>query len=271
MPVFNGRGEVVAYERSVDPSQLMRLNPDTHLGRMIGVWRGRQIEEAVGQGMNKRLVDALHEMYAQAKQDGWATRKGEFVDLKDPKVQANDPVIRDAMSLMTFDTRDYVESVFGDHFYVRRDMLNDAIGYRKASVTDAWNGTTRWSDQTQENIRNLAIAFAGNDAYRYLNNFEKFTQGVVQEAKLLIVVKSVVVPMANFASNITQLLMRGVPMFTILREMPRKLNEVHAYASSLHRRVQAEAELRAAEGANDARLVLKLKAEIQNIEDGHPD
>ena len=45
IPVYANNGTVVAYERSVDPTQAARLNQSTHFANNVGVWRGRQVEE----------------------------------------------------------------------------------------------------------------------------------------------------------------------------------------------------------------------------------
>lgn len=91
----------------------------------------------------------------------------------------------------------------------------------------------------------------------------------MRNAKTLIVVKSIIVPINNFTSNITYMVERGVPWTHIFSAMPKKLAEVEAYTQSRLREVQADAELRAAEGAGDIREVHKLTAELQSIRDSH--
>ncbi|MNL14480.1 hypothetical protein D3C87_1354190 [compost metagenome] len=68
-------------------------------------------------------------------------------------------------------------------------------------------------------------------------------------------------------SNMFQLAARGVPVKAMAKAMPSKLAEVEAYTKSLVRRIEAEAELRAARG--EPRLERKLKTEIQSINDSH--
>jgi hypothetical protein len=41
LPIFNADGKIVGYQRPMAPEHLSRLNRDTHLGRMLGVWSGR--------------------------------------------------------------------------------------------------------------------------------------------------------------------------------------------------------------------------------------
>lgn len=262
MPVYREDGSVQAYERSVDPNQLQRLNTEDHFAKMVGVWRGRQMEEAKSQFFNDALVDKLHDMY---KKDVAAGRGTEYVNVLGSK---KDAVLADAIALMNQETRDRAEGLFGKgEFWVRKDMLNDAFGYRMASVGDAWTGNSRLTPETQDAIKKMALGVFGNKAYKYVMNTEQAVQGAVKTAKTLIVVKSVVIPVVNFLANIYQMVGRGVPIKTIMTGLPKKTAEIHSYVSSRLRQVEAEAELRAAEG--NLTKTRKLQAEIQSITDAH--
>lgn len=233
---------------------------------MAGVWRGRQVEEAVAQEFNVQLVDKLKSMYtADMRSD--SSNRAQYVDLWDPKSYGNDPVLKDAVSLMTPETRAYVKSVFGNEFMVRRDMIKDAIGYRKASIGDAWTGTSRWSPEVQTAVKTVTMAIMGNKAYGLLVNSEAVVKDVVKEAKSLIMIKSLVMPAINIASDTVQLLGRGVPVADIVRSTPKKMVEVNAYVKGRVRKMEAEGEFYVAQGTKDFNKQLKLKAEIQSISD----
>ena len=262
LPVYDGAGKVVAFERSADPIQLARVAGDNHLGKMIGNWRGRQVEEGQSQHFNERLVDALKAMYSKDMKES-PSNQAQYVDV----FASGDAVIRDASNLFNRETRDYIKSVFGDEFYVRKDMLNDALGYRSASIGDAWTGTSRWSPKTQQTVKDLAISAFGNKAYQYTVNAEKTLKNLVSDARVLIVVKSVIVPVSNMMSNVYQLAARGVPLANVVKGMAKKTAEVDQYVKSRIRQIEAEAELRAA--TDDPVGSRKLKAEIQSITDGH--
>ncbi|QDH83729.1 putative virion-associated RNA polymerase [Achromobacter phage vB_AxyP_19-32_Axy04] len=261
LPVYAQDGSVVAYERSVDPVQFDRINKDQHFANMVGAWRGRQMEEAKAQFFNDALVDNLHKMY---EKDVAAGRANEYVNMFDVK----DPVLADAWKLVNQATQDRAEGLFGKgEFWVRKDMLNDAFGYRMASVGDAWTGNSRLSAPTQEAIKKMALGLFGNEAYKYVMNTEQAIQGAVKTAKTLIVVKSVVIPVVNFLANVYQMVGRGVPIKNIVTGLPKKTAEIHNYVNSRLRQVELEAELRAAEG--DPVKERKINAEIQSITDAH--
>ncbi|WP_241362622.1 hypothetical protein [Escherichia coli] len=263
LPVYDDKGNVVAYEQSIDPNMLKHIEGENHLARAIGVWRGRQVEEAKAQRFNDMLIENLHSMYENDIKMS-ASNKSQYVNLLGSKL---DPVTADALKLMNSETRQKAESLFGPgELWVRRDMLNDALGYRAASVGDAWSGNSRWSPETLDTFKKVMLGVFGNRAYKYVMGGENLVQNLVKEAKTLIVVKSVVVPAVNFLANLYQMVARGVPVKNIAKSIPQKTAEINQYLKSRLRQVDAEAELRAATNPNQIR---KLKAEIQSITDSH--
>lgn len=263
LPVYDANGNVVAYEQSIDPNMLKHIEGENHLARAIGVWRGRQVEEAKAQRFNDMLIENLYSMYENDIKMS-ASSKSQYVNLLGSKL---DPVTADALKLMNSETRQKAESLFGEgELWVRRDMLNDALGYRAASVGDAWSGNSRWSPETLDTFKKAMLGVFGNRAYKYVMGGENLVQNLVKEAKTLIVVKSVVVPAVNFLANLYQMVGRGVPVKNIAKSIPQKTAEINQYLKSRLRQVDAEAELRAATNPNQIR---KLKAEIQSITDSH--
>ena len=263
MPVYNSVGDVVAFERSLDPEIMQRVQGEQHLAKQVGIWRGRQFEEANAQIFNEGLLDALKAMYDKDLKDS-ARNKDQYVNV----LASKDPVLQDSLALMNVETQDYAEGLFGkDELWVRKDMLNDAFGYRSATIGDAWTGNSRWSPKTQEAVKNLAVSAFGNKAYRFALDAERTIENFVSDAKVLIVVKSVIVPISNLMSNVYQLVARGVPMASIIKGFPKKTAEIDGYVKSRVRQIELEAELRAAAG--DITAERKLKTEIQSITDGH--
>lgn len=262
LPVFNEQGEVIAYERSLDPAIMKRTLGEQDLHKAIGQWRGRQVEEGFSQVFNNALMTNLKTMYERDLRANPDNAR-QYVDV----LASKDPVIRDAVRLMNHETKAMAEKLFGKTLMVRRELLYDVMGYRAASLGDAWTGNSRWSPETLKAVRNIATAAFGNDAYKTFMKAEKMIQNVVSDAKVLVVVKSVVVPMANLLSNFLQLAARGVPVAAMTKAVPKKLAEIESYTRSLVRLIEAEAELRASRG--DARVERKLKTEIQAINDDH--
>ena len=266
LPVYNAKGDVVAYERSADPAMLQALNYNTNFGEVMGAWKGRLAEETLAVQSNQVSVEYMAEMYRKDTFNNSAN-KAQYVDLFDGKLHNKYPVIEDALKLFTPSTVDAIHAQFPDgRFWVRKDMLDNVIGYRSATVGDAWTGNTYWSKETQEAIRKTAMLAFGNKAYAMLVNAEQTLQGVVQDAKTLIIIKSIVVPVANMMANMLQLVARGVPVRSILAGLPKKLAETRQYVASEKRAIEAEAELHA---TTDAAKQRRLKVEIQSIRDSY--
>ena len=263
IPIFNDKGAIVAFERSIDPVQLERLNPSTHLAKMLGTWMGRQAEESLAWEVNRDALARAADMWNNEKH----SKTNEYINVLDPNA-IKDPIMKDALSLMPKQVREEAQALFGKNkFMVRKDVFEDLFGYRDASLTDFWTGNSRWSPETQKRIRGALEGVFGKKALTTLATNEQRLKNLVKDAKTLIVVKSVVVPVANFIANIYQLSASGVPIQNIIRGMRDKVLEADTYTKSTIRKMELQVELLAAEG-NPTRAN-KLKAQIQSIEDSH--
>lgn len=263
MPVFDQDGSIIAYERSMDPAQLHKLERESDLLKVIGIWRGRQSEERAAIEVNKELVNRLHDIWINRG----VGREDEYVDLLDPKSH-KDPVVADAVKLFTSEMLEEIKQTYGgDGFMVRKDMVNDSIGYRSASLGDLWTGVTRIPPETAKVAANIATAIAGPKAYQYLVTGEKLLQNFVGDAKNTIVVRSIVVPVANIVSNVYQLVSRGVPLNDIVRGMPKKLAEIRSYHANRLLEVRLENEILV--NKDNLTKLKPLQTRLQSIRDSH--
>lgn len=265
MPVFDASGNVIALERAVDPRVTAKLEKSTDLARMIGVWRGRQVEESMSQMYNDALVGRLKTMY-DTDMAASRSNQSQYVNLLSSKVAKDNAIIADAVSLFTQETMATIKAEFGDEFWVRRDMIRDAIGERAASVGDIWNGVTKLNESDRNDLRKALVGAFGINTYRNLVRGEEIIQNFMADMRTLIVVKSMIVPAVNFVSNVYQLVGRGVPMTSIARGMPAKLAEIDSYAKTRLRQIEVEAEIRAS--ANPAQT-RRLETELESITDAH--
>lgn len=262
-PIYNEDGKVIAFERMADPKVLAYLNPSYDLAAALGAWRGRQTEEMAAKKVNREMVNRVYKIWEEGKKQ---LHHNQFVRVDTSK----DPVIADAWSIMPQDIKDYIKEVYGDTgFMVRRDMVNDVIGARSATIGDFWTGNSRWNPEIQKGIRDLLMGFLGNKGYRILVNAESFIQDTITDAKILIVIKSVVVPAINFLSNIRQLISVGVPIRHIFSGMKTKTAELNSYIKRKERERQLESELFVAQGQNDSVKIRKLTARIQALQDSY--
>lgn len=154
LPVLDGKGQIIAYERHMAPKALAALEPNTHMGEMLGSWKGRQAEEELAQDYNRQLIDNLKTIWDRDK----AKRGNEFVDLSDTD-NHKDRIYTDSWEMVPNDLKAYIKEVFGeDGFPIRKDMINNAVGYRAASITDPWTGISRMDEKHQEAFVKVATA-----------------------------------------------------------------------------------------------------------------
>lgn len=262
LPVYDAKGQITAYERHMAPHALAALERNTHMGEMLGAWAGRQAEEELGGQYNRMLVDNLKKIWDRDK----AKRSDEFVDLSDADAH-KDRVYADSWEMVPNDLRDYIKEVFGeDGFPIRKDMINNAVGYRAASITDAWTGISRMSDEHQKAFVKIVTAIHG-DAYTYLATAEKAIQAGVSVVKSTIVVRSIIIPMANLASNFLQLSLQGVSIRDMVSGYQTKLVEITKYQKNLKRAIDIKAEITAQRNNHDA--VRRLETELRSLEDSN--
>ena len=237
---------------------------------MTGAWRGRQAEETAAQESNRQLIDVLKGIWDKGVKEG---KQNEFVNIATLDPKTTDKILLEAASLVPSQTVGYVKEVFGPGtFMVRRDMLLDTFGARQASVGDLFSGDTRWNPKAAREFEKVItgmFGMFGKDAFNTLVGSEQNIQDVIANVKQTIVVKSVIVPVANAISNMVQLLNRGVPFKAIIHGFGAKSSEINSYVKRRQREIDLEADLRAAEGKNDTGAALKIGNQIQSIRDSY--
>ncbi len=258
MPVFSGSGDVVGYERPMEGGMIEKfVQRDENMAAILGAWRGRQAEEELSEKFNEALADALYAMWKNATVEEQS--QYENIALSPNKTVA------DAWDKMPERMKEYVQNHFGeDTFMVKRNMVDDAVGYRSASIGDAFTGNTEMPKPLMDAIQTVALAAFGSDAYRYLVNTESIIQTIVSSAKLTIVVKSGVVMVGNIISNVFHLsMLRGVPI-TDWAKAPAKIMETNRFLKNKVRKSQIEAELAS---TNNTQTIATLKSELKSLDD----
>ena len=230
IPVFTvdqGTLSIQSYDLFINDDQVMKkLEFQDTLPEMMGFWAGRQKEEQVAEAYNMTCLDLLLKSFDPL-------RKSQYVDIMDPR-QLN-KVQRDAVNQIPWHVRVLGSKMFKDKYgmdgiWVRKDILKDVIGQRSASVMDVFNGINNLPPAVENGIRACLKAIFGNQAYNIAVGVEQSIQGLVSEARRIIVIKSCKVMMLNNFGNIWQLIANGVPISYILKEIPKLLKESETYA-----------------------------------------
>ena len=131
---------------------IQTLKKNDHLGEMVGAWAGRHVEEAMAEEFNKKLVSALHKIW---ERDGQRGRRDEFVDLSDDSKTSQ--IQKDAWGMIPKEAKKEIKRLFGEYgFMVRKDMIDNAVGYRGYSISEAWTGPSNMSPEVRKVIRDVA-------------------------------------------------------------------------------------------------------------------
>lgn len=243
VPVFNAYGKVVAYDCVADTELTNNIYQyESDFTKNLGNWMGRQFEEDTAAAWNTMFIDKLGEAWKEAKRTGYTEG---FVDV----FKINDPVIKDALKNLSKGAREAISNSFGeDGFMVRRDMVEDVIGHRRASIVDAWTGNSRWSPETLEKITSLAGSILGKKAMNRLLIGERVLQAASSYARDRIVIASGLVSLANLKGNAMFLITSGVPLTSIISDSLHMVKETEMYNRGRKRIVQLEMRRNAIDG-----------------------
>lgn len=262
-PLYNEQGQIYAYERLVDPTDVNNaIETQQNAAVALGQWMGRQHEEIHGARINEVLLDRLTDMWTRANNQ---SRTNEFVDLFE--LAKTDPVIADALRLMPDDMKSRVMARMDGKFMVRRTMYDNVIGFRSMSIGDLWTGNTRLKEENREALVNTITGLIGPKAYRYLTMGEQAWSNLMGDARVAIVVKSVLVPVLNATANFYQLMANGIGPIQIAQKTAEYLRETHLYAKNQMEYQRLSVELAAAEGAQRPDNARRIETEMRKIED----
>lgn len=255
MPIFDSKGNIIAFERPIKADMLALKKRDTDFGKMVGAMAGRQEEERQARKFNKELVLAVKERY-----DLDSVRHNSYVNL----AKSKDKIHQDTWKAIPREMKEDLAQAFGeeDFFPVRRDMIPMVVGYRNAGVSDLWSGVSRIPEEHRKVATDMVMAIFGRPAYEKIMQASKIWTTVVSEAKVIIVVKSVVVPAMNLMSNVLQLMTQGVPARTILTRGVKVFTEISKYDENQKEGIRLQAAIRAESDPNEK---AKLGARLDSL------
>lgn len=248
--LYDAAGDVVGFQRSLDPALVDRHTKSVgRVSEAAGIWLGRLHEERVAHGLNQGAANQLRQTWDEGQAEG---RHKEFVNIRQPYDLKNpnpkvDRVILNVWETLPYHTKIQLENAFADGsknppIWIRRDQLNDAIGYHKASVTNFFTGDNRYQKATNANVAALSRQILGKNAYKYLAIGEDGWKALISSAKDTIIVKSLVVALNNLAGNQIQMYMiTGNPAWN-LRVQSQKHKELVSYLGFQQRVARLTAE-----------------------------
>ena len=273
VPIFDADGDLVGYEQMLAPDMIGTLNMSKNFADSLGKWSGRLKEEQAAGAFNRTFVDALKEKYDE---DVAAGRGGEYIafgmiknangDYELSQDLQKNKIWKESYLLIPKSIREYGRNTFYGPIMIRRDLINNALGFRSASVTDIFTGQTNMNEKLRTTIRDilLAMPFMGKDMFKYLSIAEEVIQGLVSEVKHIIVVKSGIVLAANAMSNIVQLASREVPLSYMVKKTKVKYAEIAQYKRNEELKIRLRADKLAATSKSAAAAI---QSRIEIIEE----
>lgn len=257
IPIFNTDGSIRAYQRTLDPAMIeTHLRTKEDLPKAIGNWMGRQTEEHLATEMNGAVAGLVARQWNNEK----GKRAGEYIDISKPRT----PVEKDAWNAIPPATKKQLQDAFGGKdapIMVRKDMLDNTMGYRAASVADVFTGMSELPDPVRKAVKDTAYALLGKKAYARLLFAERAIQGGVGTAKDIIVVKSGVVALANSLANSLQLVAMGVPPWQMAKGQVAKIREAETYLRREQRLAQLTLKMATIDKASSEYATLDREAQ----------
>lgn len=257
-PVYDKDGEVVAYERLIDPNMQALRSPEMQMHKLLGNHTGRLVEERYAREINQAMKDLIdHKWHTRVESN---TPDIAFTNIHDIK----DPVIRAGIDMLPLETKQLLMGKdLKQPLMVHKSLLEDVFGYRDASIGDLWTGNTRIPPKVAETISNNATALFGVQTYQRLVRAEDGVKRSVSLAKNNIVVRSVVVMVSNYLSGRVQLLGRNVPLSFSEKRSFIKAREIEKYGQMRIERQRLETLI----VTSDSLTVTKLQARIRAIDE----
>lgn len=223
-PIFDNNGKISHYERQFDLPDKTAFAKNDNAFENLGIYEGNLGEMAVRDSINRVNLTKLKEMYTE---DGSPKN---YVNV----AASNDPVIKQAWKALPYSVKKQASEIFGKENFlpIKRSLVNDVLGYKKASVGDFFTGDTRWSPQVQKTVVAVAHKLLGTKAFSRLMTAERILESATATSQRMIAIASVRIPVRNMSNDILQLMSQGIPLKTIISRGVEITKDIQAYRKS---------------------------------------
>lgn len=255
-------GNPRGYEILSDDSLYENMQYETDASQIIGDWRGRNHEQLAAMEMNKAVLEHLSEMYLKDRSN--STKTNGYINL----LESKSAVIKDALEAFPPEIHKMLkdEKLFPDGFMIRKDLVEDVIGYREASVNDLLVGRTDFINPDRAKaITSYIIKLVGPSGFSKIAKAEDILKSTVSLAKNTIVLRSGVVMVANILANTMQLSMLGVPLNTMVPDTINITKQLEHYNVYKKRRIALEFQLSKTD-TNNLTKVNQIKKSIKALD-----
>lgn len=211
VPVLNAQGQSVDYRYLMQAeTKDVLLERDNRFDKILGTLAGSIYDKETSAEQNRKVVEALHQQYEQE----FAQRSESYVRIGP---DSGDAEYREIWKLLPESTKQAVREIWGSEgMLVRVDLLDINFGYRKLSISDAFDKDAAQRSIAEKFFVDLAEHIGGKRAKLWVRQIEDVWQEIVKETKDILVVKTGITLMGNVMSNLSELLWFGVSPKAIL-------------------------------------------------------
>jgi hypothetical protein len=259
------------------------LQRDNRFDKVLGTMAGSIMDKESTPVQNAEVVQALKQFY----DEDYTKHPHSFVEVS---ATSPDPEIREIYALLPAATKAEIIKIWGrEAMMVRRDVMDINFGYRKISLADVFDipvtDRTKVEHAFVRFTEYALAAYAGafvNPKLRYqgkgqvntqdymkraqmvVRRNERIWQEIVHEMKDIIVIKTGTVMIGNVLSNISLLMMNGVPFKDIVKHHRIAIKGAMAYQKDSDELASLKAQLDTGYTQGNA---AEIKRQIIRLED----
>ena len=224
VPVFNEKGEVTSYRYLMEEaSKDSLLEKDNRVEVIIGASEAAIYDKFSGAEIAIAAIDATKAQYDA----DYLQNTDAYIDVSS---NSNDPVVREHYRLLPAETKRYIRKTFGRNgMYVKNEMYNITMGFRKFSISDAFHKLPDEQLFIEKVLVTSLETIIGKTAALRVMQAENIWQEIVKVIKDSYVIKSLFTLLGNEVSNATLLYMQGVPMQDIIKGKVEAIRATSAY------------------------------------------
>lgn len=223
IPSFNTVGQIVSFERSIDPRHREFINKDLDIFSALAQYKERQSREEYMKNQNKHTIELCYEDFKNASLE---EKKTQFIDI----LHTNNKMLREGYDKLSWEDKKYIKDLFGDHFYIRPDNISIVLGHSRMTVTDLWNHKSPLPEFLENAISTGFDLVLGKRARYKVGQAERFLMSVVTFARDTIIIRSGFVAAFNIIANTLMLnYALGMPFKDIARYYKQAFGQTMKY------------------------------------------
>lgn len=207
VPVLDPNGSVTDYRYLMrDQVKDNLLERDNRFEQLLGKLAGSIFDKATAPEQNRKIIEALYNQYDE-----------EFGTMADSYVfigkDASEPEYAEIYQMLPEHTKQAIKEIWGmEGLHIRIDLIDVTFGYRKASLTQLFEKDYKAKYMVDKLFIQFINQLFGDKAKMKVGRIEAGWREVVQEAKDILVIRSFSVLKNNIFSNVSELVLAGVPL-----------------------------------------------------------